>query len=295
MNKLNLGRVKGEKGEPARVFVKSTVTAQVGQPASVTNSGTPQNVQLEFTIPQGPQGPQGIQGTQGPQGYQGPKGDQGPRGLKGDTGAQGPPGNDGTSIPDTDQVEVKLVINSQGQMEWVSNHLFNLGEMMFTGFTVEELPAWKPGWYFMNGDFFPNTSKQAIQLNKLPTDFKNRWGIVNNGSATCVPNFFNEDGRGYFFRAGDGTIHRVGEANIDTIRPVTGSFTASLDAGTSLASALTSGAFRLGEKYDVRPGGFIAGSSHSIDIDSSQLGEHYSGVETAPMHRNGTPVIYLGV
>ena len=87
MNKLNLGRVKGDQGEPARVFVKSTVTAQVGQPASVTNSGTPQNVQLEFTIPQGPQGPQGIQGTQGPQGYQGP---QGLKGDKGDTGAQGP-------------------------------------------------------------------------------------------------------------------------------------------------------------------------------------------------------------
>ena len=83
MNKLNLGRVKGDQG------------------------------------PQGYRGPQGPQGHQGIQGTQGLKGDKGDKGDTGDTGAQGPPGKDGTSVPDTDQVDVRLAINSQGQMEWV--------------------------------------------------------------------------------------------------------------------------------------------------------------------------------
>ena len=152
MNKLNLGRVKGDQGEPARVFVKSTVTAQVGQPASVTNSGTPQNVQLEFTIPQGPQGPKGDVGPQGPQGYQGPQGLKGDKGPQGDPG---PPGNDGTSIPDTDQVDVKLVINSQGQMEWVKDkdNRYELCEFYYF-----RHPTLKPGFMPAHGGLLENAA-----------------------------------------------------------------------------------------------------------------------------------------
>ena len=116
MNKLNLGRVKGDTG------------------------------------PQGPQGPQGAQGLKGDTGPQGPQGYQGPQGLKGDkgdTGAQGSPGNDGTSIPDTDQVDVKLIVNSQGQMEWVPD--------------VSPMPAMS-GSATLNG-----TTDNTIQLTDIVT------------------------------------------------------------------------------------------------------------------------------
>ena len=42
---------------PATITVGTTTTALPGTPASVTNSGTLENVILDFTIPQGPTGP----------------------------------------------------------------------------------------------------------------------------------------------------------------------------------------------------------------------------------------------
>lgn len=53
---------------------------------------------VQFTVPQGPEGPQGIQGPQGTPGAQGPKGDpgaQGPKGERGPQGLQGPKGETG--------------------------------------------------------------------------------------------------------------------------------------------------------------------------------------------------------
>ena len=170
-----------------------------------------------------------------------------------------------------------------------------LGSMEFSGFTPAELVTYMPGWYFMNGDFFPNTSKQAIQLNKLPTDFKNRWGIVNNGSATCVPNFFYEDGRGYFMRAGlnPGTQHN------DKMRPIVGVLTSYEDRGHSPKTAeYWSGAF-FGKgganKFVNYSSSSTNADSAKVGFDSSRLGEGYSGEETAPLYIEVTPVIYLGV
>lgn len=53
------------------VSVGQTSTGQAGTNASVTNTGTPQNLVLNFTIPQGIQGIQGVQGIQGLTGPQG--------------------------------------------------------------------------------------------------------------------------------------------------------------------------------------------------------------------------------
>ena len=74
---------KGEKGDNATVDVNSTNTGDPGTDALVSNSGSIQNVKLDFTIPRGDQGIQGIQGPIGPGGGIGP---QGPKGDKGDTG-----------------------------------------------------------------------------------------------------------------------------------------------------------------------------------------------------------------
>lgn len=108
---------------PITISVGTTTTLEPGNNASVTNSGTNENVILDFAIPIGPTGPQGIQGVrgnQGPQGIQGiegeigptgpqgiqglegevgPIGPQGPQGIKGDIGPTGPTGPTGPAGP----------------------------------------------------------------------------------------------------------------------------------------------------------------------------------------------------
>lgn len=77
------------------VDVGSTVTGEPGSEASVTNSGTQQNVVLNFSIPRGAtgaQGPKGDAGADGAPGEQGPKGDPGPAGADGEPGPAGADG-----------------------------------------------------------------------------------------------------------------------------------------------------------------------------------------------------------
>lgn len=77
---------------PATITVGTTTTGAPGTDASVTNSGTLENVILDFTIPVGeigPTGPTGLTGPTGPQGLQGIQGEIGP------TGPTGPAGLDG--------------------------------------------------------------------------------------------------------------------------------------------------------------------------------------------------------
>ena len=50
---------KGDKGDNAVVTVGTTTTGAPGTSAAVVNSGTPSEVTLNFTVPQGPQGPAG--------------------------------------------------------------------------------------------------------------------------------------------------------------------------------------------------------------------------------------------
>ena len=81
------------------VDVGDTVTGEPGSEASVTNSGTQQNVVLNFTIPRGAagaQGPKGEAGADGAPGEQGPKGDPGPAGVDGEPGPAGADGKAAT-------------------------------------------------------------------------------------------------------------------------------------------------------------------------------------------------------
>ena len=79
----------------ATITVGTTTTTDAGSNASVTNSGTNENVILDFSIPRGsigptgPTGPQGnigLTGATGPTGPTGPQGNIGPIGLTGATG-----------------------------------------------------------------------------------------------------------------------------------------------------------------------------------------------------------------
>lgn len=74
---------------PATITIGTTTTTDAGTNASVTNSGTSENVILNFSIPRGetgPTGPQGIQGETGPTGPQGIQGETGPTGPQGESG-----------------------------------------------------------------------------------------------------------------------------------------------------------------------------------------------------------------
>lgn len=83
------------------VKVNSTTTGEPGTEAQVTNSGTDENVRLNFIIPRGDTGETGPQGLQGEPGEKGETGATGPQGLQGEQGlqgVQGEPGKDGISV-----------------------------------------------------------------------------------------------------------------------------------------------------------------------------------------------------
>ena len=81
----------------ATITIGQTTTGAAGTNASVTNSGTAENVVLNFTIPRGNTGDTGPIGPQGPQGPQGLQGNTGATGETGPTGPTGPAGPPGTS------------------------------------------------------------------------------------------------------------------------------------------------------------------------------------------------------
>ncbi len=81
------------------VSVGRTITGAPGSNAVVLNSGTEENVILDFIIPQGPTGPQGPQGPQGVPGLTGATGEQGETGPTGPQGLQGIPGVQGVTGP----------------------------------------------------------------------------------------------------------------------------------------------------------------------------------------------------
>lgn len=60
---------------PAAITVGTTTTGDPGTLASVVNSGTSEDVILDFTIPQGPTGPTGPTGPIGPAGIDGINGE----------------------------------------------------------------------------------------------------------------------------------------------------------------------------------------------------------------------------
>lgn len=67
--------VQGERGETAlTITIGSITTAESGQEAQVTNSGTDKDIILDFQLPRGIKGEQGIQGIQGERGLKGESG-----------------------------------------------------------------------------------------------------------------------------------------------------------------------------------------------------------------------------
>ena len=90
---VELPALKGEKGDAASTIRVGEVRS--GSTASVVNSGTVNDVVLDFVLPKGDRGLQGIQGERGLQGEPGPKGDKGDKGDRGERGMQGIQGKQG--------------------------------------------------------------------------------------------------------------------------------------------------------------------------------------------------------
>jgi len=95
------GGVTGPTGPagPTTITVGTTTTGSPGSDATVINSGTADDLVLDFTIPAGPTGDIGPTGPTGDIGPTGPTGDIGPTGPTGDIGPTGPTGDIGPTGP----------------------------------------------------------------------------------------------------------------------------------------------------------------------------------------------------
>lgn len=123
---------KGENG-PTTIEIGKIETVNPETNAEVINTGTNQDVILNFKIPrgidglQGPQGPIGPMGLQGEQGIEGPKGEKGDPGEKGEQGPRGFPGEIGISqaitIDGTETVESNEEAQVQDDFENNIHHL----------------------------------------------------------------------------------------------------------------------------------------------------------------------------
>ncbi len=93
----------GPQGLPSsQIIIGDTITADEDVMAQVYNSGTENDIILNFVIPRGKQGmigPTGPRGNQGSIGPTGPKGDEGPMGPPGPKGEKGDKGERGDMGP----------------------------------------------------------------------------------------------------------------------------------------------------------------------------------------------------
>ena len=122
--------IKGDPG-PATIRVGSTETVESSEPALVINTGTKEDVILNFKIPKGDKGDKGEQGIQGMQGPKGEQGDKGDIGLKGDKGEKGEPGPTTIRVGSTETVESgepALVINAGTKDDIILNFKIPKGD-----------------------------------------------------------------------------------------------------------------------------------------------------------------------
>jgi hypothetical protein len=166
-----------------------------------------------------------------------------------------------------------------------------VGDSKLWRFRPNQLPV---GWVHENGDRYPEGTDQYEALDSFTPEFKADNGIIltveGGVKLLSVPNSYHTDGRGMFRRPGT----PVGSVRDDTMRPVIGSFPTIWMLG---AATDFTGPFRLGARmgsHNIAPTGG-SGSSYIYSFDSSRNGSPHSGTETAPIHVNLTPAVFLGV
>jgi hypothetical protein len=160
-----------------------------------------------------------------------------------------------------------------------------LGAMELSPFRPDAL---RPFWYHMNGDLTDKASPQGMALLSLPQDFRDDWGIVASGNYVPLPDWYAQDGRAYFPRAGavPGVIQQ------DMIRNIAG-----LNANQSNhdLSISHTGPFGTGTIVTTNSFGATYASSNirleRPDFDASRCVP--TGPENRPVNRSLTPAIFL--
>ena len=93
----------GGGGSNVTIAVTNTITGAPGSQAAVTNLGTPQQVNLQFTVPAGASGTNGANGSNGTNGLNGTNGSNGTNGVNGINGTNGLNGSNFTFSGTTNQ------------------------------------------------------------------------------------------------------------------------------------------------------------------------------------------------
>ena len=97
-----------------------------------------------------------------------------------------------------------------------------IGDIRPLPYGIDELAVHAPGWYGGNGDLYQLSSPQGQALFSLSESFKARWRIAVSGEYINLPDFNDEDGRGYFIRGADGVERLVGSIQGDAMRRIKG-------------------------------------------------------------------------
>jgi hypothetical protein len=197
MSTINLGRVKGDKGDAASISLGTVSTGAAGSNASITTTGTPGAATFNFTLPRGDKGEVGNTGpantltiagvSTGAAGSSAsvsvggaapnqtltftiPRGDQGIQGIqgiKGDTGNTGPQGAKGDT-GDQGPQGLKGDTGDAGQ-----DALWN-----YTGAYGGGTPYAVGDLAFFNGQLFYRKNSNGGNVGDTPFDGGSFWDLL---------------------------------------------------------------------------------------------------------------------
>ncbi|WP_368880381.1 phage tail protein [Proteus mirabilis] len=170
-----------------------------------------------------------------------------------------------------------------------------IGEIRLLPFRSSDLPK---GWYLASGDKYDTSSDIGMALIKLPFNYKKDWKIVEAEGKINTPNFFHEDGRGFFFRAGKNPA----VVQEDAIRNIIGRFGDVRASHSNNGAAIfktTTGVFSstpgirnmIGDVNTIN--NMQPDSPYVVDFDASKVVP--TANENRPVNITLVPAIYLGI
>ncbi|MCD8139337.1 MAG: hypothetical protein LUE17_06095 [Planctomycetaceae bacterium] len=130
-------------------------------------------------------------------------------------------------------------------------------------------------------------SPQGQVLAGFSAAFKTRWKIAVSGSSITRPNLFDEDGRGVFMRAVNGTSRQVGSIEKDQVQ----GHAHENEGGNILGCGGDWDSDFMGPRSGK---GKTFWQARTIISDGTN-GEPRTGSETRSLNIGMTPAIYLGV
>jgi microcystin-dependent protein len=170
------------------------------------------------------------------------------------------------------------------------------GEIRLMPFPPNELPE---PWWFCNGEKLTLSSPEGQVLYNLSPTFKACWGIVLSSGNTLIslPDWYDDDGNGYFPRAIDGVSRQVGSIQGDAIRNITGSIvgTASNYGAFLMINYSATGALSTGVRSGY--GAVVANTNltHDLFFDASAAPDVQVANENRPINIGLTAAICLPI